>query len=146
VPAHQLATEVANSDPPVAIRSRPRDLPVASPESLKMSVDEYKLHLVNTLSEYIQSSDLTEVVRRLTDGRLSSPISDASEYIKVEFVKRAVYMSMDRSEDVREMLMSLISSLEIRGILRHSHIEKALGVYTWREYCDTCPLIECVLV
>lgn len=86
---------------------------------------ELKATVDGAVREFLDSGDVSEVVRRL---QVSEPIPQYG----VEVVKRIVYRAIDAPDNVRETLAGLLSSLQVWGSVPYSDIERAVSVLASR--------------
>jgi programmed cell death protein 4 len=82
-------------------------------QSCKHSLPEFKEAVELIVEEYFSSEECEEVGRSLAE--LASP------FFHYEFVKRAITMSMDRTEKERELVSKLLSDLSTRNKTASKH-------------------------
>jgi len=84
------------------------------------SLDEFKAKVIDLVREYFDSADVMEVVRQLDE--LQSPRHHD------QLVRRAIVLSLERSDREREMAAVLISSLHVRRIISSAQVFDAFIV------------------
>lgn len=78
------------------------------------SLDVFKLRLADLVREYFDSSDVMEVIRQLEEMQMPRHHD--------QLVRRAIVLSLERSDREREMAAVLISSLHVRRIISSTQV------------------------
>jgi hypothetical protein len=84
------------------------------------SLEEFKAKLADLIREYFDSADVMEVIRQLDELRMPRHHD--------QLVRRAIVLSLERTDREREMSAVLISSLYVRRIISSAQVFDAFIV------------------